>query len=213
MKKFFILSVYQHANSNAALRFAMFFSKIKSILFCFVFLLCIDLLFGCAKERIRSSVEEVQSFASKANNANANPIGNYEELDQQTSWELQQVRAATAQYRQIKNALKDGYVDINAVVPSMGHHYMKTSLVDSKFEMRNPEILVYDKLEDGSFKLVAVEYAVPIAQSPNAPEGFTGNNDVWERNDALGLWFLHAWIWFHNPEGAFNPTNPLVHTQ
>lgn len=212
MKKFFISRVYQHANSTAALHFRMFFSKTRRLSFYFAFVLCTYFLSGCAKEQISTSGEEVQSVASKANTS-ADALNEYVNLDKQTRWELQQVRAATARYRHIKNAIKDGYVDINAVVPGMGHHYMKTSLVDATFELRNPELLVYDKLEDGSFELVAVEYAVPIALSPNAPEGFTGTNDVWERNDAVGLWFLHAWVWLYNPAGVFNPTNPLVHIQ
>jgi len=45
---------------------------------------------------------------------------------------------------------------------------------------------VYNKNEDGSFQLVAAEYAVPIDISPNkAPEGFTGTGDVWDRNTGL----------------------------
>jgi len=71
---------------------------------------------------------------------------------------------------------------------------------------------VYNKNEDGSFQLVAAEYAVPIDISPNKPpEGFTGTGDVWDRNTGFGLWLLHAWVWKNNPDGVFNPTNPLVH--
>lgn len=93
----------------------------------------------------------------------------------------------------------------------MGYHFMKSELMDATFEVRKPEPLVYEKLEDGSFRLVAVEYAVPIALSPNAaPEGFTGSGDVWTRNGVLGLWLQHAWDWKNNPAGVFNPTNPLV---
>ena len=210
MKKVFNPLLRQHANNAVALLFRKFSSKTKWASFALTFLLGTFILSGCIKKEIKAFVEESQSLPTKANNGN--PVNDYDGLDQQTTWELQQVRAATARYRQIKNAVKDGYVDIHAVVPAMGHHYMKASLVDAKFELRAPELLVYDRLEDGSFELVAVEYAVPISLSPNAPEGFTGANDVWERNDELGLWFLHAWIWLYNPDGVFNPTNPLVHT-
>ena len=96
--------------------------------------------------------------------------------------------------------------------PNMGHHYMKPALVDATFEIRKPEILVYNKNHEGNFELVAVEYAVPIDQSPTvAPAGFTGSNDVWDRNTGFGLWLLHAWVWSYNPNGVFNPTNALVH--
>ena len=126
--------------------------------------------------------------------------------------ELQQARAATARYRHIKNAFKDGYVDINVVVPNMGYHFMKSELTaDGVFDVRKPEILVYNKNEDGSFELGALEYAVPIDVTPDvAPEGFTGTDDVWERNTDFGLWLVHAWVWKNNPDGTFNPTNPLV---
>ncbi len=89
---------------------------------------------------------------------------------------------------------------------------MKSKLVDATFEIRKPEILVYNKNANGCFELVAVEYAVPIELSPNAaPKGFTGVKDVWEHNTDFGLWLVHAWVWSFNPDGVFNPTNSLVH--
>ena len=141
-----------------------------------------------------------------------NTLLNYTGLSSQTEWELQQARAATAKYRNIDKAIQDGYADISVVVPQMGHHYLKSTLVDGTFDIRKPEILVYEKHEDGSFELVAVEYAIPLTASANAPEGFSGSQDVWDENHTFGLWLLHAWVWSYNPLGVFNPTNPLVHT-
>ena len=136
----------------------------------------------------------------------------YSEVNEKTLWELQQVRAATKKYRNIENAIKDGYADISVDVQNMGHHYMKATIVDAVFDINKPEILVYNKNHTGNFDLVAAEYAVPIDISPNsAPEGFTGTGDVWDRNTGFGLWLLHAWVWHYNPEGVFNPTNSLVH--
>jgi hypothetical protein len=45
-----------------------------------------------------------------------------------------------------------------------------------------------------------------------APEGFTGTDDVWDNNTAFQLWTLHAWIWLANPDGIFAPFNPLLMT-
>jgi len=134
-------------------------------------------------------------------------------LTDETLKELQQARDATAQYLDINNAIADGYVDINVVMPNMGYHFQKPKLVDSVFNIRKPELLVYNKKKDGSFQLVAVEYAVPLDQSVNAPKGFTGRQDVWDHNTVFGLWTLHAWIWKDNPDGIFNPTNPDVHVR
>ena len=141
-----------------------------------------------------------------------NILDDYEGLSAQTMWELQQARASTARYRQLKNAIKDGYEDIKVVVPTMGYHFMKKSIVDAIFDYRNPEILVYNKNHDGEMELLAVEYAVPIPITPNAaPTGFTGDKDVWDRNTGFDLYLLHAWVWSFNPMGVFNPTNPDVH--
>jgi hypothetical protein len=86
---------------------------------------------------------------------------------------------------------------------------MKTAIVDPVFDIREPEILVYNKDEKGNQELVAVEYAVPL--SLPRPEGFTGTNDVWKDDSGFPFWLLHAWVWSYNPDGVFNWTNPLVH--
>jgi hypothetical protein len=124
--------------------------------------------------------------------------------------ELALVKSATARYQNIDNAIEDGYVDIDLYIPNMGWHFLKGDLVDETFEVEKPELLVYADNPIGGYRLVAVEYAVPVALSSNAPEGFTGEEDAWVINQAFGLWTLHAWVWYNNPDGMFNPTNPRV---
>lgn len=164
---------------------------------------------GCKKEGIDKAYDEEQSTSLLTFKAAGNVVTQYDGLSRQTLWELQQARAATARYRDIKNAIKDGYADINVVVQNMGCHYMKADLVDGTFNSREPEILVYNKDEQGNFQLVAVEYAVPL--NLPEPEGFTGSDDVWDGNAGFNLWLLHAWVWSYNSDGVFSPTNPLVH--
>src|SRR5258705_6621165 len=169
------------------------------------------LINGCTKQTRDENGVGDQMLNSSSSEGNV--VNLYDGYDWQTLWELQQARAASAKYRNIRNAMADGYADISVVVPNMGHHFMKMDYVDATFDYRKPEILVYNKNEDGSFELVAVEYAVPIDLSPNsAPAGFSGSGDVWDRNTGFGLWLLHAWVWAYNPSGVFNPTNPHVHT-
>lgn len=169
---------------------------------------------GCKKQDLLASTASGQQAIRAGNNSGIADIElreSYGDLEKQTLWELQQARAATAQYRHIKNAFKDGYQDINVIVPEMGYHYLRAQNLDEKFEFRKPEILVYNREEDGTMELVALEYAVPIELSPDAPpEGFTGDDDEWGIYQGQ-LWTLHAWIWKNNPEGVFKPTNPLVH--
>ena len=115
-------------------------------------------------------------------------------LSVQTIAELRTAKTATEKYRSINAALADGYV------------------LDTIFNPATPEILVYNKQHDGTTQLVAVEYAVPIPLTPNkAPEGFTGTSDAWSYSTTFNLWLLHSWVWEYNPQGIFNPSNPLVH--
>jgi hypothetical protein len=133
-------------------------------------------------------------------------------LQPQTIQELKDARNATAKYQNINNAIADGYADISVIRENMGFHYLKATLVDTVFDPTKPELLVYNRKENGKAELVALEYAVPIALRPfSAPNGFTGSNDVWKYDTEFGLWLLHAWVWEYNPAGIFNPTNPLVH--
>jgi hypothetical protein len=164
---------------------------------------------GCKKANLPT--DEVVSSSSNAQSATPedNIVNNYTGLSPQTTWELQQARAATAKYRNIDNALRDGYADIAVDVEGMGHHFMKSSIVDGTFDIRQPEILVYNKNDDGTQVLVAVEYAVPLTNP--LPEGFTGSADVWNGTSGFPFWLVHAWVWAYNPDGPFNWTNPLVH--
>jgi hypothetical protein len=127
--------------------------------------------------------------------------------------QLARAQAATARFLDVEQAEHEGYVDIGLFIPNMGWHYLKQSLVDDKFELESPELLVYaDDPCGGKRQLVAVEYAVPLAESRNAPQGYAGHADGWEVNADFGLWTLHAWIWNYNPTGVFAPLNPRVAT-
>jgi hypothetical protein len=123
--------------------------------------------------------------------------------------ELAQVRRATAKYHDISEAMADGYVDIDVFIPQMGFHYLKPSFLDADFTLDKPELLVYaaDPVKN-RFRLVCVEYAVPTDLASEPPEGFTGDEDHWHRNEEFGLWTLHVWVWLENPNGMFTELNP-----
>jgi hypothetical protein len=135
--------------------------------------------------------------------------------------ELAQVRAATAHFQRVEVAEAAGYQMASPCVAhpelgGMGFHYVNFSLVDLELDPLQPEIMVYAPLPNGNLKLVAVEYAVPIAPWDaqwDDPEDITPPMVLGQhlhRNEHLGLYALHAWIWQHNPAGIFEDWNPKV---
>jgi hypothetical protein len=187
----------------------------KNVMYGLVLLTGTLLFTGCKKEVINEikqaekSNNVTQVSVSNGLRTDAEFINMYSGLSKQTTLELQRARAATARYRNIENALKDGYTNIGVDVENMGHHYMNTSLVDGTFDIGKPEILVYNGDEHDGFELVAVEYAIPLSQP--MPSGFSGTGDVWNGTSGFPLWLLHAWVWAYNPDGVFNWTNSSVH--
>src|SRR4030095_5257043 len=168
-----------HCNRKSFAVRRLFQGGIFSLPVFFFLLISIGLLFmACQKESARTPGEDSQAINRAAANAENDVVDKYTGLSWQTTWELQQARAATAKYRNIDNAIKDGYADIEVDVENMGHHFMKSAIVDSTFDIRQPEILVYNKNHDGEQELVAVEYAIPLSNP--RPEGFTGSDDIWK---------------------------------
>lgn len=134
-----------------------------------------------------------------------------EHLATATTLELQALRAATARFHNVQTAIDAGYMDIDYAVPHMGRHFVNFGLIDGTFDPSRPQILVYAPNEgNGTLRLVAAEFAVPLDHSPEPPEGFTGSDDVWFHDSGFGIWSLHAWVWNYNPDGTFMPFNPRV---
>jgi hypothetical protein len=146
-----------------------------------------------------------QSHSQKTDDSEA-------QLSNDTRQQLARVRQATLQYHSLAQAENNQYVDVNLFVSGQGFHFVNFGLVNGSFDPERPQILVYAPTSQGRLRLVAVEYAVPIALSPDAPDGFIGEHDVWHKEpDALGgVWVLHAWVWQANPIGIFADNNPNV---
>ena len=93
----------------------------------------------------------------------------------------------------------------------MGQHWLLPGALAAPLDPASPAALVYEPEADGSYRLVAVEYVVPLSLSSAAPAGFAGDADVWRNNsEGLGLWELNAWIWLNNSNGIFAFKNPRV---
>lgn len=143
--------------------------------------------------------------------------------------ELADVRAATAKYHDVAVALAEpGAVELPQVPPfgtgtcienlagdgAMGIHVLIQSRVDGNLVPTEPEALLYEKRNDGSYKLTGVEYIVGGGARPTLyGQAFDETNLARYGNPAATVWTLHAWIWKPNPDperGIFAQWNTRV---
>ena len=141
---------------------------------------------------------------------------------------LAAVRAATAPYRDLSRAKAGGYALFtdaagiaciaNPPAGAMGIHYVNGTRVGSgTIDALKPQALVYQPMEDGRLRLVAVEY-IAFQQawdaSHSAPPMLFGQPFMLtaapNRFGIPAFYSLHAWIWKDNPRGMFAMWNPRV---
>ena len=127
------------------------------------------------------------------------------------------IRNATAQFKATQAAEAAGYKRVTDCVQhqpagAMGYHFQNNSLLDATLDLEHPEVLVYEKMPDGTFQLNGVEFLVPISAWKSAePPRIMGQALI--KVDAIGFWFLHVWTWKPDPSGLFAPWNPDVKCQ
>jgi hypothetical protein len=144
---------------------------------------------------------------------------------------LDGAKPATARFHDLDQALAAGYTfrlpersgKTCIVQPgegAMGVHMVNLSLLDATLDATAPEVLVYEPRNDGSLKLVALEYVVfksaweeahGVGAAP--PSMFDRTFDFTNEPNRYGLppfYALHAWIWKPNPSGLLYAWNPRV---
>jgi hypothetical protein len=153
--------------------------------------------------------------------------------------DLQAVRAAVAKYHSYDRALADGYSALGEPcvaepgVGTMGIHAVNVSLVRSGAnDPERPPILLYVPRDDGSLRLVGVEYfAVALANTEAGPApwfyssppplgffnpaprlfGHTFDGPMAGHNPSMPWHYdLHVWVIEANPAGLFAPLNPSI---
>lgn len=103
---------------------------------------------------------------------------------------------------------------------AMGDHFANGALLldSGVIDAAEPEALVYERRNDGTFKLVALEYIVfqadwQAAGNTSPPALFGRTFDLVASPNRYGLpafYALHAWLWKPNPSGLFYAWNPHV---
>ena len=128
--------------------------------------------------------------------------------------DVARVRAATVRFKSTDAAVEAGYARVTDCVEhqpegAMGYHFQNNTLLDTTLDVEKPEVLVYERTPDGTFKLNGVEYLVPIS-AWKASEAPSIMGQSLKRADRLGIWYLHVWTWEPSPTGLFADWNPRV---
>ncbi len=124
------------------------------------------------------------------------------------------LRRATEKFKTTEAAEAAGYKQNTGCVEhqpagAMGYHFQNNTLLDTTLDLQHPEVLVYEKMPDGTFQLNGVEFLVPIsAWKSTDPPRIMGQSLI--KADSIGFWFLHVWNWKPSPSGLFAPWNPDV---
>ena len=138
------------------------------------------------------------------------PTGMGEAVDR----DVARLRAATERFQSSSIAVAEGYpreTDCVQMQPhgAMGYHFGNPALKDATLDVEKPEVLVYEKRQDGTFHLNGVEFYVPFTAWTKAePPSIMGQN--LKRAESLGFWYLHVWSESGNPSGLFADWNPNV---
>ncbi len=91
---------------------------------------------------------------------------------------------------------------------AMGIHYGNSTIdLTATPKVTSPPFLMYEPQQDGSMKLVGVEYVKAAPQTDPAPVLF---DQKFSFNAGLGVWALHVWAWKDNPSGLYANWNPTV---
>ena len=128
--------------------------------------------------------------------------------------DIMTIRAATAKFKTTEAAEAAGYKKVTDCVQyqpagAMGYHWQNNDLLDTKLDLEHPEVLVYEKMPDGTFQLNGVEFLVPIAAwKSSEPPRIMGQALI--KADSIGFYFLHVWTWKPSPKGLFAMWNPDV---
>ena len=140
-------------------------------------------------------------------------MGNYRRSD------MTQLRLATVQFQQLEAAQAAGHRLVpgfdqclgNSGFGGLGYRYINTGLIDEKIDLLQPEVMVYVPGPNGSRRLAAVEYIVPVAAWHATETGWPQlMGQQFHLNSSLNAYVLNIWVWEDNPAGMFEDWNPKV---
>jgi hypothetical protein len=130
--------------------------------------------------------------------------------------DVARLRAAVKAFASLDRAVAAGYArDGGRCIEhqphgAMGFHHPKDALYDDRLDVERPEILVYERLADGTYRFNGVEYVVPFSAWPETKEPPMVLGQKLKPAPNLKIWYLHVWTTLENPSGLFADWNPSV---
>lgn len=129
---------------------------------------------------------------------------------------IEEVRELIQGYHDFDEAVSAGWeVDMSGCVEhpeegGMGHHFGRPEYIDGRTNHLEPQILLFEPLENGGFELLGVEYIIPFDILPSDSEPPPLFDQNYHQNHELNIWALHVWTERENPKGMFYDWNPNV---
>jgi len=129
---------------------------------------------------------------------------------------LRQLRSATAAYKHFDVAVAAGYAPTAVCIidehhGAMGYHHLNPKYVDGVLDLTKPEMLLYERMPDSSYKLNGVEFMLPYRFWPRESVAPVLMGQRLHHENNYNYWYLHVWAWTDNPDGVFANMNPDVH--
>jgi len=173
-------------------------------------------LTGCKETGITTSADAETLGSQTLSSSTKSPVNIAGQDPQIVYKQLAALRRATAPFHNIEKAIQADYDTpitpcwYHSELGAMGYHYGNLKYLENgQVDLLKPEALMYEPGSGGNYRLVGMEYIVPVA----AWEG-AGNPSLlgqeYHLNEALGLYTLHIWLWRNNPAGLFANWNPNV---
>ena len=132
------------------------------------------------------------------------------------SADIARLKTATRSFHQLDSAVAAGYPRtvadclVHEHHGAMGYHHLNRNNLTRNIEIEKPQILLYERMPDSSYKLNGVEFILPYRLWPRDSAAPKLLGQTLHQEDNLKFWYLHAWVWRDNSNGVFANFHPDV---
>jgi hypothetical protein len=136
--------------------------------------------------------------------------------DEETQKAIAALREATRPFQDLAAAVRAGYVAevadciVHEHHGAMGYHHINRSYIERDISVTRPQLLLYERMPDGEYRLNGVEFFIPYKLWPRDSDPPVFMGQTMKPEDTFEYWYLHVWAWRENPDGIFADFHPDV---